>query len=114
MKKILLIVLLAWSGFVHASLQASLPQQHIANAPLSITTTTTSTTIIAANVSRAGLDCTNTGTATVNLAFGANAAVAGAGLAITAGATWWTDDYSFTTQSVQAIGASTLSCQEWQ
>ncbi len=116
MKKILFIVAMLFS--VHASAlyypYSPHPLQHIANAPIVITSTGTSSTGLATNIARTGLECTNTGSATVYLAFGSNAAVSGSGLAITAGSTWWMDDYMFTNQAVQVIGVTTLSCTEYQ
>ena len=68
----------------------------------------------AANPLRTGLSCTNFGAANAFLAFGSNAAVSGAGTAITVGSTWWMDPFLFTTQAVNVIGSTTLACQEYQ
>lgn len=116
MKKLLLclLVLLSTSASATNYLQPPAPRQHIANAPIVINSTGTSSTGLAANTVRTGLECTNTGSATAYLAFGANAAVSGSGLALTAGSTWWMDDYMFTNQAVQVIGITTLSCTEYQ
>jgi hypothetical protein len=119
MKKVLglLAILLLASFQTQAApnyLQAPTPRQHGALAPVAVSSIVTSATAFAANPSRTSLVCTNTGSATVYLAFGANAAVSGSGIAVTAGTTWWMDDYSFTTQAIQIIGISTLACQEFQ
>lgn len=117
MKTFIFIILLMLSTMAHAVyLTTPAPMQHAANAPLAISVTTSSATAVVFNINRTGLECTNIGTTSAFLAFGANAAIVGGGLAIPAGATWWMDDYLFTTQSVQMIAASTtsLACTEYQ
>ena len=115
--KYILALLLAIATPVHATnyLQAPAPRQHAALAPVSVSVTTSSTVAIAANISQTSLECTNIGTATVFLAYGSNTAIVNGGTAIAAGATWWMDDYLFTTQGINVIGSSatTLACQEF-
>ena len=97
-------------------LQSPSPQQHTAIAPLAASVTTASAQLIAANINRTGLACTNIGTSTAFLAYGANTAILNGGTAISPGATWWMDDYLFTTAAVNVIAASatTMACQEFR
>ena len=117
MKKLLAIVALLFCTLASANyLNTPNPLQHIANAPLAVSVTSSSATMIAGNINRTAMSCTNTGGVTAFLAYGSNAAIVGGGTAILAGVTWWMDDYLFTTQAIQVIAASatTLSCQEYQ
>ena len=116
MKKLLLCLLMLFATSASATnyLQPPTPRQHIANAPSAIVSTGASSTAFAANPLRTGLACTNFGSTNAFLAYGSNAAISGGGIAVLAGSTWWMDDYLFTTQAIQVIGVTTLSCQEFQ
>ena len=96
-------------------LQSPAPRQHTAAAPSSITVTTSSAQAVTVNLTRTGFKCTNLGTVTVFAAYGSNAAILNGGNAIFPGATWWMDDYEFTTQSVNMIASASanVACQEF-
>ena len=93
-----------------------LPRQHVAQAPIAGTATTSSAVLVASNLNRTGLNCTNLGTVSIFIAYGSNAAILNGGTVIPAGATWWMDDYLFTTQAVNVISASSanIACTEYQ
>jgi len=87
------------------------------SAPASASVGIASGTAVAANASRKGLTLVNTSNKTISIAFGANAAVLGSGISLLAnGGTFVMDEYTFTTQAVNAIAggaASNLSIQEF-
>ena len=118
MKKILIAFVFIFASFGAQAnyLMSPTPMQHVPSAPVSVSVTTSSTQGVAINANRTALECTNIGTSTAFLAYGANAAVLSSGTAIAPGVTWWMDDYLFTTAAVNVIGAAstTLSCQEMQ
>jgi hypothetical protein len=117
MKKYILALLLTFATCANANyLQGPIPRQHAAITPVAGSVTTASAQLIAANINRTGLACTNIGTSTAFLAYGANTAILNGGTAISPGATWWMDDYLFTTDAVNVIAASatTIACQEFQ
>ena len=67
-----------------------------------------SSTVVNANPNRTGLRLVNTSAFTISLAFGMNSAVVNSGVVLGAGAGFTMDDFSFTLQSVTAIGNSTI------
>lgn len=87
------------------------------NAPTFYGATNVSGIAVAANANRKGLVIVNTSTAVVSLSFGANPAILNSGITLNAnGGTWVMDEYTFTTQAVNAISnAATrnLSIQEF-
>lgn len=114
----LFYIFLIFPLFANAANYLDIPiaRQHIAKAPVVISVTSTSSTGITENASRTGLECTNTGSVDIHLAFGANAATLTGGTVMQPGVTRWMDDYSFTTQAINVISASSssLSCTEYQ
>lgn len=72
---------------------------------------------VAANVNRKGLIIINTSNTTVSLSFGANPAILNSGITLNAnGGTWVMDEYTFTTQAINAItnaATKNLSIQEF-
>ena len=117
MRILLSILFIAFCTVANANyLQGPIPRQHAAVTPVAGSVTTASAQLIAANINRTGLECTNIGTSTAFLAYGANVAILNGGTAIPPGATWWMDDYLFTTAAVNVIAASatTMACQEFQ
>ncbi len=118
MKKLFVILsmFICAQAFGQQYLNAPIPRQHIANAPLSVSVTTSSANMYASNLARTAMSCTNVGAVTAFIAYGSNAAITNGGTAILAGTTWWMDDYLFTTQAIQVIAANptTLACTEFQ
>lgn len=85
-------------------------------APTSATVGVTSALAVAANTSRKGLVLTNTSNNTISLGFGANAAVLNSGITLTPNGVWVLDEFTYTTQAVNAIASgatSNLSIQEY-
>jgi len=117
MKTLLFALTLLFAQSVFAvAYQPATPVQHNAVAPAAISVTTASVQAFASNGLRTALECTNTGASTVFLGYGTNAAIVNGGTAITAGSTWWMDDYLFTVQSINVISVASgsLACQEFQ
>ena len=119
MKKIIFILAIIVSSSAFASpsqLTLPNPMVHTGNAPSALAIGTASAQIFAQNFNRTGLLCEDTGTVSVSLSYGASAAVVGGGITIPAGGSWKMDDYSFSTQAINAIAsaAGTLSCLELQ
>jgi hypothetical protein len=89
------------------------------NAPTIVAINTTSTSVLAANPLRKGLNLVNMSYETISLAFGANAAVLYSGINLGPGGTFWMDATDFTTAAVSAISTLTaeggyLGVQEFQ
>lgn len=86
-------------------------------APDSSNITTSSVAIIPANADRAGMVITNISSVMIFLSFGADAAALYSGVGLYPGASFAMDETTFTTEAVNAIGASAasnaLSIQEW-
>lgn len=73
-------------------------------APTFYGVTNVSGVAVPANANRKGLVLVNTSTATISLSFGANPAVLNSGITLNPnGGTWVMDEYTFTTQAVNAI-----------
>lgn len=92
-----------------------IPQQ-TANAPASATVGTSSAQALAANPQRAGLVLTNTSANVISIAFG-QAAVAGKGITLPAGAAFTMTTETASTDAVFAIAtvaSSNLAIQEFQ
>ncbi len=75
------------------------------SAPTTASVGTSSTTILAANASRAGLYLTNTTAYQISLGFNGNAAAYQNGITLFPGETFWMDEYSFSTGAVSAISS---------
>jgi len=91
----------------------------IGNAPTIVAIGTSSTSVLAANTSRKGLNLVNMSYETISLSFGANAAVLFSGINLGPGGTFWMDATDFTTAAVSAISTLTaaggyLGVQEFQ
>ncbi len=87
------------------------------NAPAAVAVGVGSALAVAANALRKGLILVNTAGVNTSIAFGANAAVLNAGITLVPLSTWKMDEYSFTTEAVNAIsaaGPSNLAVQEFQ
>lgn len=113
MKKVIIGILLMFATQVYAQNLAPVTYDHSGNVPFPITSTGTSSALIVANSKRTGLACGNTGSATAFIAYG-QTAVSGSGIPIFAGSVWWMDRDRFSTQAINVIGVTTLSCQEFQ
>lgn len=86
-------------------------------APATATAGVASAQMVAANTNRRGLVISNTSANRVFLAFGSNNATLNRGIYLGPGGNWLMDQYTFTTQAVNAIAAaagSTLSIQEYE
>jgi hypothetical protein len=77
----------------------------------------TSTSVLAANTARKGVNLTNISFGTVSLAFGAAAAVLFRGVTLGPGGTFWMDATDFTTAAIYAIASQAnteIAVQEFQ
>lgn len=78
-----------------------------ASSPTFATVGTTSAQILASNASRKGCSVqNNSATASVYLAFGANAAVVGSGIFLAPYGTYTMDEYLYVTSSINAIASA--------
>lgn len=85
-------------------------------APTSATATGTSSLAVAANAARTGLFVTNLGTKRVYLGLGV-AAQPSKGIVLSAGGSWFLDEYCFTVAAINAItdgSTATLAIQEFE
>jgi hypothetical protein len=85
------------------------------NAPTSVSVTTSSTTIIAANTARKRLEIKNTGSARISFGLGV-AAVNGSGIVLDPGQSYCFETSNLYTGGIRGIATatSTLAVQEWQ
>lgn len=93
--------------------QTSNPE--IAGSPTGVSVGATTTPVLAANPNRTGLTLVNTSPNTISIAFG-NAAVLNSGITLVPNGMFVMDEFTFTTQAVNAIaslGSSNLSVQEF-
>lgn len=93
---------------------ATTPTALSGNAPATVSVGVASGALVAINASRKGLVVTNNSSAIVSLAFGANAAVLSSGITLKPGGVWDMDQFTFTTQAVNAIAASAASGVSYQ
>lgn len=88
-----------------------------ASTPTTATVGTSSSQVVASNVSRKGLVIINVSSNVVSLAFGANSAVLNSGITLTTnGSVYEMSEYDYTTSAINAIssGSSVISIQEFQ
>jgi hypothetical protein len=102
-----------------ASASSSNNGSTVGNAPIIVAIGTTSTLVLAQNLSRKGLNLVNMSYETISLSFGSNAAVLYSGVNLGPGGTFWMDPADFTTAAVNAISTLTaaggyLGVQEFQ
>lgn len=87
-----------------------------ANTQNNVSVGVTSVGVLSSNTARTGGVFTNASAAIIYIGIGQNALV-GKGITLYPGGTWYMDEYSYTTEAINAIAtvaASTLSFQEFQ
>jgi hypothetical protein len=95
-------------------LQTSNPE--IASSPTGVSVGATTTPVLAANPNRTGLTLVNTSPNTISISFDVNPAVLNSGITLVPNGMFVMDEFTFTTQAVNAIaslGSSNLSVQEF-
>jgi hypothetical protein len=102
---------------VHSDVQGNVVGAGVVAAPATATATSSSTQVVAANPTRRGLIIINLGAVNVSFSYdGVSPAIVGGGITLTANGTWVMDQYTYSTNAVLAISASTpctLSIQEY-
>jgi len=89
----------------------------VGEAPTNVAIGLTSTSVLAANTLRKGLNLCNISFGTISISFGSNAAVLYTGVTLGPGGTFWMDATDFTTAAVHAISSQTntlLAVQEFE